>query len=236
MAGFLSLLSNEVSAFIICVITLDRFIVLRFPFSRVRLKHTSTLITCLFIWLTGVLLAALPLTPMTSHWRFYEQTGVCIPLPITRTNVQTYSFAIMIVLNFVLFVFIALGQVAIVLTVYSSSKALDKSKSKPMDMKLARRLMSIVVTDFLCWFPVGLLGLLAWRGMAVPGEVNVAVVTFVMPLNSALNPFLYTLNVVMEKRKEKSWKAKVGIIESRIRQQLEEQFKSQETNVYQVQT
>ena len=96
-----------------------------------------------------------------------------------------------------------------------------KAKSKSMDTKLAKRLVSIVVTDFLCWFPVGLLGLLAWRGMAVPGEVNVAVVTFVMPLNSALNPFLYTLNVILEKRQEQRLKKLTEIMERRVRAEYE---------------
>ena len=92
-------------------------------------------------------------------------------------------------------------------------------------MKLARRLMSIVVTDFFCWFPVGLLGLLAWRGMAVPGEVNVAVVTFVMPLNSALNPFLYTLNIVLEKRTLKKHQQLQTIMESKLRRELNQKAK-----------
>ena len=215
----MALLSNEVSALIICVITLDRFLVLRFPFSRVHLRHKSSLLACTIIWTLGFLLAAIPATPQTSHWRFYQQTGVCLPLPITRTNVQTYSFAVMIVLNFFLFIVIALGQLAIFATVRTSAKSLNECKSKPMDMKLAQRLVSIVATDFLCWFPVGLLGLLAWQGMAVPGEVNVAVVTFVMPLNSALNPFLYTLNIVLEKRREKKFKDLARTLEARLCQQ-----------------
>jgi hypothetical protein len=36
LAGFLALLSCETSALIICLITLDRFLVLRFPFSRIH--------------------------------------------------------------------------------------------------------------------------------------------------------------------------------------------------------
>ena len=214
-------MSNEVSAFIICVITMDRFLVIRFPFSRFRLNHSSSVYVCFFLWFVGIGIATYPLTPFASHWNFYEQTGVCIPLPITRTRVQIYSFAVMIVLNFFIFVIIAFGQVAIFITVQNSSKELDKSKSVSRDMKFARRLMSVVVTDFLCWFPVGLLGLLAWRGMAVPGEVNVAVVTFVMPLNAALNPFLYTLNVLLEKRNEKNIKMLVKTIEQTITDKAE---------------
>ena len=195
---------------------------LRFPFSQVRLNLLSASVVCIFIWLFGITLASLPLSPMLSHWRFYEQSGVCLPLPITRTNVQPYSFAIMIVMNFVLFLFIVLGQISIYLAVQSSSKSLENSKSKPKDMKLARRLMSIVVTDFLCWFPVCLLGLLAWRGMAVPGEVNVAVVTLVIPLNSALNPFLYTLNIMLERKREKKMKELIGIMEARLRCEIKQ--------------
>ena len=67
---------------------------------------------------------------------------------------------------------------------------------------LARRLTAVVLSDFLCWFPVGLLGLLAFSDHRVPDEVNVAVVIFVLPVNSALNPFLYTVNVILEKRRK----------------------------------
>ena len=42
MAGFLSLLACEVSASIICLVTVDRFLVVRFPFSRLRFqRHNS---------------------------------------------------------------------------------------------------------------------------------------------------------------------------------------------------
>ena len=57
------------------------------------------------------------------------------------------------------------------------------------------------MSDFLCWFPIGLLGLLASSGTPFPGEISVAMAIFVLPFNSALNPFLYTLNVVLEKRR-----------------------------------
>nr|KAG5703871.1 hypothetical protein BaRGS_031505 [Batillaria attramentaria] len=72
------------------------------------------------------------------------------------------------------------------------------------DLTIARRLTTIVLSDFLCWFPIGLLGLLASTGTPISGEVNVAMAIFVLPLNSALNPFLYTLNMLLEKAEEGS--------------------------------
>nr|KAG5696633.1 hypothetical protein BaRGS_034094 [Batillaria attramentaria] len=85
-AGFLALLSSEMSAFIICLITLDRFIVIRFPFSSFRFRRWSAAVACGIAWLLGLALAALPLLSVTSSWEFYGQTGICIPLPITRNS------------------------------------------------------------------------------------------------------------------------------------------------------
>ena len=45
---------------------------------------------------------------------------------------------------------------------------------------------------------------MALAGVSIPGEINVAMAVFVLPLNSALNPFLYTFNLVTEKRKKAS--------------------------------
>ena len=168
----------------------------------------------------------------------YFYPGMCAPLPITKGS-HSYSFIVMIVLNFVIFVFIGLGQVLIYLSLKSHSmisrdnastnqndtrmskmsddtvptNQQNKSKmavenvtsfaraNENKDKAVARRLFSVVTSDFLCWFPIGAVGLAAASGVPVPGYFNVAFGILVLPVNSALNPFLYTLNVLMEKRK-----------------------------------
>ena len=217
IAGCLSLLSSEVSAFIICLITLDRLLVFRYPFSVVRFRRGSAKVACGIAWLMGLALAAIPLLPMTAHWRFYGQTGICIPLPITRdiVNGRTYSFAIMSILNLFLFVLIALGQVLIFLSVRHNSLAKNPTRQS-RDITIARTLATIVLTDFLCWFPIGLLGLLASAGVPIPDEVNVGIAIFVLPLNSALNPFLYTFNTQMERRRRATEAEMIRALEKRI--------------------
>ena len=79
---------------------------------------------------------------------------------------------------------------------------------------------TVVVSDFLCWFPIGVLGLMAAKGYSVPGQVNVAMAIFVLPLNSALNPFLYTLNTVREIRKAKEMLRLTAVIEARVEAQM----------------
>ena len=92
VAGFLCLRSSEVSAFIICLITLDRFLALRFPFSRLHFSRGSAPIACAVVWVIGIALATVPLLHMTSHWEYYSQTGICIPLPFTTSErFQSYA-------------------------------------------------------------------------------------------------------------------------------------------------
>ena len=223
IAGFLSLMSNEVSAFIICLITLDRVIVICSPFTTLRFRKWSAGVACGIAWAAGALLAAVPLLPLTSSWQFYGQSGICIPLPITRRNFpgQAYSFALVIVFNFVLFLLIAAGQAVIYWSVKRNSMTSETSK-RSRELNVARRLLTVVMTDFLCWFPIGLLGILASRGVPISGEVNVAMAIFVLPLNSALNPFLYTFNTVMEKRREREKAQLTKILEARLRTEMSE--------------
>ena len=90
---------------------------------------------------------------------------------------------------------------------------------KSKDMTVARRLLTVVISDFVCWFPIGVLGLLSSAGYPISGEVNTAVAIFVLPLNSALNPFLYTFNTLVEMRRK--------AYEQRLMKLMEEQIRSQ---------
>ena len=158
VAGFVSLVSSEVSALMICLITLDRFIVLRFPFSVVRFKGWSAYTAVALSWMLCLVLAATPLLPSLHHWRFYAQSGVCAPLP-SSSSWHSYNFAVLIVFNLTLFVLIAVGQGSVYWSIRHNAMTLPISdKTSSQNMTIARRLVTVVVSDFLCWFPVGVLG------------------------------------------------------------------------------
>ncbi|KAL8613517.1 hypothetical protein ACOMHN_007560 [Nucella lapillus] len=139
LAGFLSLLSSEVSALIIWLITLDRFMVLHFPFSTFGFERSSAAVACLLTWLVGWCLALLPLLPFTSHWEFYSQTGICIPLPVTRQEFKgkVYSFGVLIIFNFVMFLFISVGQALIYWSIQSNTLKTNTTKMS-RDVTIAR--------------------------------------------------------------------------------------------------
>ncbi|XP_070192025.1 G-protein coupled receptor GRL101-like [Littorina saxatilis] len=219
VAGFLCFLSSEVSALVVCLITLDRVLVIGFPFhSQLHLSHGVSVALCCVVWATGAALAAVPLL---ADLQFYGQNGICILLPITRQDFlgQHYAFGVFFVLNFIFFIVIGLGQLFIFTVIRRSSVAAGTQKQQ-RDLAIARRLFTVALTDFCCWFPIGLMGLLAARGVPIPGIVNVWAAIFVLPLNSALNPFLYTLNGLLhqwrKKRMEKTTRKMRGNVTTEV--------------------
>jgi hypothetical protein len=61
---------------------------------------------------------------------------------------------------------------------------------------LARRMMFIILTDFFCWFPVIIISILALTGNLYDPTKQVYpwVAVFVLPINSSINPLLYTFS------------------------------------------
>ena len=141
------------------------------------------------------------------------------PIPEKIFPGSGYHFSIIVVLNFVLFMLAAVMQSIVILSIKINIMTTDTTK-KTQDMVIARRLITVVVTDVLGWFSLGLLGLLSAAGVSVSNEINVAMAIFVLPLNSALNPFLYTLNLFLEARRRAQEQKLLKLLESRITSKL----------------
>ncbi|XP_046578665.1 G-protein coupled receptor GRL101-like [Haliotis rubra] len=204
LAGVLATLSSETSVMFLCMITADRVLVIKFPFKDFNIFKRYSKYISLSVWILGLLMAGMPLLPIDYFSSsFYSRSGVCLALPLTRNRPPgwEYSTTIFVIWNFICFVFIAFGQAVIYQAVRASQK-LRKGRTTN-DMAIARKLSFIVLTDFVCWFPICVMGLMALQGHAINSEVYAWVAVFVLPINSALNPIIYTLSSVDTMRKRK---------------------------------
>ncbi len=85
LAGFLATYSSEASVMFLCLLTIDRFINIIFPFSSVKLTKTSLKVYAFLIWLVAFVISALPLFPLEYFGpNYYGRSGVCMALPITN--------------------------------------------------------------------------------------------------------------------------------------------------------
>ena len=163
LAGVLSTTSIEASVFFICLITFDRFLIIKYPFGQVRLVLKSAWLSSVVVW---ILALAFAVVPVIVYPEFYSQSGVCLALPISRARSPgwAYAVAMFIGLNSVSYTLVAVGQWSIYrelkAAASSSILALNKSKSR-VDTRVAKNLLFVVVTDLLCWIPVGVLGSLS---------------------------------------------------------------------------
>ena len=73
------------------------------------------------------------------------------------------------------------------------------------EIKITLKVTAIVATDFLCWFPIIILGILVQtRAVTLPASVYEWLVTCVLPINSAVNPYLYTIAELISKYRKQN--------------------------------
>ncbi|XP_078662611.1 uncharacterized protein LOC144906319 [Branchiostoma floridae x Branchiostoma belcheri] len=209
-AGFVFVVSSEVSVCSLVLITVDRFISVVFPFKtewKISVKQAMTMMIA--IWGIVAFLGVFPLMGVPYFQdEFYARSGVCLPLHITaeRPPGFEYSVAIFMVFNFIAFVLIMGSYIAMFVSVRSAGKASGEAAGKQkagQTQTMTTRMTMIVLTDFFCWFPVTLMGIMALTGVALPGEVFAFTAVIILPINSALNPVLYTVLAIKARGKKK---------------------------------
>ncbi|XP_072176083.1 uncharacterized protein [Diadema setosum] len=232
--GFISVISSEVSVFILTVISVDRFLCIMFPFSSNRLRPMSCTIVVTVVWFLAFLLGATSILLNQFVPDAYSLSDVCVGLPFIRkpinpeqqvderametylipvyqtaatASVSTWRFSTVLFLgiNLVSFCVIALAYIMIFINVrFVRTKVGKQANQSAGEVKMAVRMFLIVGTDFFCWMPIIILGILVQTvGITVTPDIYAWLVVFVLPINSSLNPFIYTIAHVISERTKK---------------------------------
>lgn len=199
VAGFLSTLSREVSTFFIFLITVDRFLVIKFPFGQLKMRKSLIVGCCSVAWIVGLGLSVIPLLPPFEYWSTYTSNGMCLGLPLINRRQPGWEFPtiVFVFVNFILFIMIAIGQFIIYRTMASMRLAhgalANISSRRAQDLTVAKHLSLIAITDFMCWFPIGVMGLMSLDGHQLGVDVYAWSTVLILPVNAALNPLIYTI-------------------------------------------
>ena len=94
------------------------------------------------------------------------------------------------------------AYIAIICKVFKSKRRLKAhggsktNNSLNRESALARRVFAVILTDFCCWIPVIILSILALvkKFNDPDGTAYVWFAAFVLPVNSSINPVLYTFS------------------------------------------
>uniref|UniRef100_K1R631 G-protein coupled receptor GRL101 n=1 Tax=Magallana gigas TaxID=29159 RepID=K1R631_MAGGI len=201
IAGLLATTSSEASVIFICLITIERYIVLKHPFSAGFVKKRRVILSISFVaWLIAILFSVIPVLVYPD---FYSRSTVCISLPLTPEKVSGWEYSTFLFLGFNMFIFMAIviGQLLIFIQVKRMGKKINNDNSK-REMAVLKSLSYVVLSDTFCWIPIIVIGLLASGGVNISSDVYAWVIVLVLPINSALNPFIYTFSMIFRQKKK----------------------------------
>uniref|UniRef100_A0A8C2XH71 Relaxin family peptide receptor 1 n=1 Tax=Cyclopterus lumpus TaxID=8103 RepID=A0A8C2XH71_CYCLU len=195
--GSLAMLSTEVSVLLLTYLTLEKYICIVYPFQYLTPGWRRTVTILFGIWVFGFIIALLPLACKGLFRNFYGTNGVCFPLHSEQPETlwaHVYSIVIFLGLNLVAFLIIVLSYASMFYNIQrTGTQATKYSNHIKKEVTIAKRFFSIVITDSLCWIPIFILKILSLLQVEIPGTISSWVVIFILPINSALNPILYTL-------------------------------------------
>uniref|UniRef100_A0A8C3N467 G-protein coupled receptors family 1 profile domain-containing protein n=1 Tax=Geospiza parvula TaxID=87175 RepID=A0A8C3N467_GEOPR len=197
LVGSLAILSTEVSVLLLTYLTLEKYICIVYPFRCLKPRKCRTISILVLIWIIGFAVAFIPLSNKEFFRNYYGTNGVCFPLHSEQSESsgsQIYSVVIFLGVNLAAFIIIVFSYGSMFYSVHQTAiMATEIRNHIKKEMILAKRFFFIVFTDALCWIPIFVLKLLSLLRVEIPGTITSWVVIFILPINSALNPLLYTL-------------------------------------------
>ena len=214
VAGFLSLLSSEVSVLMVFLLSIDHLTNLCFPLSTYRFGKRSAVITCGVALLVGILLASVLLLPEFGHFGHYGQTVLCsLVLSDSQQPNRDFGFLHAIYMfNFLICIIMCAIQVAVFRARPRNQVLIDPEKN-PISVSVDL-LMRIAVTHVARWISVIATHILTSAGGVGQG-VEVFMAVMVLPLSSAVSPLMCLWHAVAYKRQHKQQERLLNVLKSR---------------------
>ena len=130
---------------------------------------------------------------------FYGFSDTCLPTFFTRTSDPGWEYSVAIItLNLSCFIFIAVSYVLIYIRstkkyLINAVSAIDLQKRED---EMQKRIARIIITDFACWVPICVMAFITFTGLYDESLFFYDTAAgFLLPINSALNPFLYSASL-----------------------------------------
>ena len=182
-AGFIAVLSSELSVYILVVITLERIYVYKRAMVATKMHMCNAILVILFGWVFAVICAALPL----AGYNNYDTVAICLPFDVESVEGR-YYIAIVMGINLLAFLIVATCNF------YLYCRLGKISSITASDSKMFRMVFILIITDFICWAPLVTVSLAALFKQEVIRTTHFKwFAVFVLPVNACANPFLYGL-------------------------------------------
>ncbi|XP_058115947.1 relaxin receptor 2-like [Anopheles ziemanni] len=201
-SGFLSTLSCQSSTLLLTLVTWDRLVSVTRPLYQRSSSKTRVILRLALLWGVATAAAVAPLSA-TEYFgpHFYGSNGVCLSIHIHDPYAMgwEYSAGLFILVNTLSLLFIGISYLRMLQAIRVSRNE-TRNTLNCREKVVARRFAIIVATDCVCWMPVIVVKLVALAGYEISPSLYAWLAVLVLPVNSALNPVLYTLTTAQFKQ------------------------------------
>ena len=189
-AGFIAIFSNALSVYILVILTLERVYTIAFSLSQKEKKKKRVAIgLCVVGWMLAVAVASLPFFGVNS----YNHVAVCLPYLTEDWNDKFY-IGILLSGNLIGFIIILFSYIYIFSSACRNTPTTFMSQKRKDILIAASKIAVLILTAFLCWAPIAMIGYLALFGIKIVTAAQAKYfLVFVFPLNACVNPFIYAI-------------------------------------------
>ncbi|XP_035781991.1 relaxin receptor 2-like [Anopheles albimanus] len=202
LSGFLNTLSCQSSTLLLTLVTWDRLVSVTRPLYQRPSSKTRVILRLVVLWGVATAAAVAPLSA-TEYFgpHFYGSNGVCLSIHIHDPYAMgwEYSAGLFILVNTFSLLFIGISYLRMLQAIRVSRNE-TRNTLNCREKVVARRFAIIVATDCVCWMPVIVVKLVALGGYEISPSLYAWLAVLVLPVNSALNPVLYTLTTAQFKQ------------------------------------
>ena len=213
VTGFLAIFSSQLSMLTLTIITVERYLAIVYAmYLQKRLEMPIARLLVIGSWLLAITLAILPLFGFNS----YEEVAICLPFRTDNTKDFIY-LGTLLALDTVLFFIILICYGKMYWVVHSPHSS---GGGPTNDSSVARRMALLIFTDFACWMPIAVLGVISASGYSEAVGMTVRKAKYLLviffPINSICNPFLYALSTKYFRREFYMVLSQCGLCEKRV--------------------
>uniref|UniRef100_H2XR57 G-protein coupled receptors family 1 profile domain-containing protein n=1 Tax=Ciona intestinalis TaxID=7719 RepID=H2XR57_CIOIN len=135
------------------------------------------------------------------YFGYYSASAVCLPRYFKLTTDQlglNEISAVIMSFNFITLLYISAAYAAIYKRTSSGAFSANTANRQQTEQRqknaknLQRKISILILTDFSCWLPVCLMTFISYRESGLPSFVYSVSAIILLPINSSLNPIIYT--------------------------------------------
>lgn len=199
LCGFISTVSSEASVFTLVSIAYNRYSEIcrtfdsPYKFTPVRANRLIAVSWCIALSIATLMSLLMPYF----RSQLYARSGVCLAFHITNEQAAGWLYCIVfgiLVVNLVAFIFIVTCYTKIYLEISQRQRPNQPSpaasEQRPNN---SLKIALILITNFVACFPTIMLRLITLAGVPLPAAVYSWTAVLVLPMNSAINPMIYTI-------------------------------------------